>query len=278
MIEKNGILSSTAETYVDAVMGLLPDIFADVEKIGLLIAAKYTTDPEPIWRRLELLDKPFQAGGKEEWKTSPGWTYIKLARIELQDLTILEQSKNQFTKSRASIIRPITDSGMWSDENARHFAAQVDITSSKTHLCMNQAGLSNNTSGRLALEVRSLADLATSAKSPSTWLHAAQLAHGPGPARYYAVLSLEDLALKLGTTLGEARLAGECTLFAMIEGPCNINIIALGDLGDYRDPAIPVAALKESGLSVNDGDFETKMCLLDLGYNGKPLNERLIAN
>ena len=278
MIEKNGIMSTTAETYVDAVMGLLPDIFADVEKIGLLIAAKYTTDPEPIWRRLKLLDRPFRAGGKEEWKSSPGWTYIKLARVELQDLTILEQSKNQFTKSRAAIIRPITISGMWSDENARHFAAQKDITSSTTHLCMNQAGLSNNTSGRLALEVKSLADLAVSEKSPSTWLHAAQLAHGRGPARYYAVLSLEDLALELGTTIGEARLAGECTLFAMIEGPCNVNIIALGDLDQYRDPEVPVAALRQSGLSVDEGDIETKTCLLDLHYDGKPFPERLIAD
>jgi hypothetical protein len=278
IIAKNGIHSSKAETYVEGVMKLLPAIFQHPDRIGLLLAARYTTDPEPIWRNLGLLNREFRLGGRETWKRSPAWAYIKTSRVSLLDLAALEQSRNQFTRARASIMGPVTQTQMWSDDTARRFAAKFGIFASHDSLCLNQAGLAANTGARLALEVRTLAELASSGKIPSSWHQAVELGHGPGPARYHGVLELEELARELGTTMGEARLAGESVLFAMIEGPCNLNIIALGDLDHFRDPDLPVAALRKSGLLVEAGDVETKELLLDIHYYGKLVEDSRIAD
>ena len=59
---KNGISIETAERYADAIFECLGDFVNDEDKIKLIVASKYTTDPETAVEKAGLLRKVFGGG------------------------------------------------------------------------------------------------------------------------------------------------------------------------------------------------------------------------
>jgi hypothetical protein len=271
---KNGIFIETAERYADAILECLGDFVNDEDTIKLIVASKYTTDPETALEKAGLLRKVFGEGN--QWDEEESWAYIKFVRLNhrhVDDLAL--RSKNSFTRSRMSKISAVLSEKQGvTDPVARGILETAGVLQHGANpgVSVSQAGLFADVSKkRLDLERRELSEVESGAcVKIRTWIEAVWTGNRGDTARYYGVIRYPLLASRLRVDLTTARLVAECGLFGLIEGPTNLNVIALGDmnkLGVDLKPMLDVLEM-DASLKVAPEDQVTPALLHDAGYKG----------
>ncbi|KAK6910893.1 hypothetical protein I203_104928 [Kwoniella mangroviensis CBS 8507] len=252
---KNGIPLAAAEECADALLICLRPLLPNIESIHRLIIAPYTSDPFQI-----LKDTPFLSGGSQSFHS------------------ILSSTKNPTIRSRIQILLDaLASTALLIDPSVQPLLDQYTV-SAPTTISLSQAGLLAGTPpARLLNELRELErvpDTLEAGKAVRTWgelLYSSR--HGQN-ADYFGVLPYDTLTDLLGCNTLEARMVVECGLYALLEGPTNLKIIAFDDV--WRSPNVTgqLALLKmDTGLEIASGNVMSAIVLQEIGYNAFSLVE-----